>query len=251
MKNIKLIVSVFFISLTAICQNTIKVGNSRLDGYSSKGMFSKNFLSGVKCTIVEEGKLESINLIGKGTDAQVKMAIYDDKNGKPNQLIATTEVKSITNGILSFNMSSLTLKVGDYWIMAIYNQTGHHSYSNTQATANEVFYTALDFDSELPENASQFQQYQGHSFAYFLEIKEDEERVNNEIKVYPNPTADVVFISNDNAKNTKVAIYDWFGNKKKSVQSTATTIQIPVQNLPKGNYIVVVNDEVSIQIIKE
>lgn len=64
------------------------------------------------------------------------------------------------------------------------------------------------------------------------------------INIYPNPTSDVIYISN--AENTIINIYDIIGNLVYSSNNTKNLNVINLSNLPNGNYIVKVQSETEI-----
>lgn len=61
--------------------------------------FSENYLLGSKYTLSQEGTLNSINLIGNDTGVGVQMAVYDDNVGVPNNLIASSGLSTVGNGV--------------------------------------------------------------------------------------------------------------------------------------------------------
>ena len=160
----------YYLDITCPPTSDCNIGNSVSNSNFNDSSFSANNLLGTKYALSKEGILNSINLIGNGTGANVKMAVYDDNNGEPNNLITSSNLGAVGDGIVSFDVDPIVLPPGDYWIMAVYNAGGNHSNVNTSATGNTVYYKSHSFWSAIPSNASDFSSYSGQDFLYFLEI---------------------------------------------------------------------------------
>jgi hypothetical protein len=64
------------------------------------------------------------------------------------------------------------------------------------------------------------------------------------IKVYPNPTTDVIYLEFDKFKHHKIIIYDLLGKQVKPIYSfNGDFIQVNIGDLPKGFYFLSVFDE--------
>ncbi|MDO5977133.1 hypothetical protein, partial [Flavivirga jejuensis] len=93
-----LILILFF---TNIYSQDCNIGNEALTADYSAGNQTADFLLGAKYTLAEAGTLNSINLIGNDTGGNVKMAVYDDNGGAPDNLIASTGVVTVGSGVVS------------------------------------------------------------------------------------------------------------------------------------------------------
>jgi hypothetical protein len=247
MKYILIFIAGILISSIAHSQNC-NIGNEdTLNFNMTSGAFTKNVLLGVQFTLNTQGVLNSINLIGKNTGAQVRMAVYDDNNGVPNNLIASTGTTIVGNGIISLPVISTQLFPGDYWVMAIYDSTAVHTYEDSTAVGNVLYYNPLNFGSSIPSNASNFLSYSGDDFTYFLDITcgtvgVDNLELKNHISIYPNPSSDFIHISNIKEENYVLEIFDFSGNKVKTIEITSGEAEISIGNLSKGIYLVVINN---------
>ena len=168
MKHFNILV-LFFLSLNTFSQNC-NIGNENVTNDFTNGNFGANYLLGVKHTLSQVGTLNSINLIGNNTGVGVQMAVYDDNNGVPNNLIAYSSQSFVGNGLTSLPVTPVLLSPGDYWIMAIYQIDGNNSNVNLTALGNVVYYTPLVYGSAIPTNASGFISYTEQDFLYFLGI---------------------------------------------------------------------------------
>jgi hypothetical protein len=117
---------------------------------------TQNYLMGTKHTLLVGGTLKSINLFGRNTGTNVQMALYKDNNGAPGALLATsvTGVVNVT-GEISLAVNPVKIPEGDYWIMAVFSETGSHA--NRGTVSNTLFYFgAITYGSEFPSSATDF-----------------------------------------------------------------------------------------------
>ncbi len=144
--------------------------------YSQAGMtgnpgFGSNYLLGTKHTLLQSGTLLSLNLIGRNTGARVQMALYEDNNNVPGDLVTVSEQGVVnTDGIVSLDVTPVKIPAGNYWIMAVYDISGNHSWA-TQTVNHTVYFTALSFGNTVPNNAADFITYTGYNFAYFMTVE--------------------------------------------------------------------------------
>lgn len=148
------------------------VGNYDPTGFTEDPNFSANNLLGTKYTVSVPGELNGLGLIGRNTAGQVKMALYADNQGAPGDFVAETVTGTLdsTDPItLSIN-PPVNLNPGDYWVMAVYETTGDHTYRNT--TSEETYYTQLAFGDPIPGSAANFQSYPGGAYTYYMSFTE-------------------------------------------------------------------------------
>lgn len=249
---------IFILCLLAFTFNTYSqdcnIGNETLPGSPLSTPFTSNYLLGVKHTLSQEGTLNSINYIGNGTATGIQMAIYDDNGGTPNNLIATSSLATVGNGVVSLSVTPTLLPAGDYWIMAVYQTTGNHSDVYSSGT-NAVYYTALTYGNPIPNNASGFLNYSGHNFLYYLDItcgntlSTEDFNLQNNIKLFPNPSTDFIQISGlTTAKN--YGLFDILG-KEISSGTVSENEKIDIQNLSKGIYLLKLSDYTILKFIKK
>ncbi len=164
-----ILIPLFFILLNSYSQNC-NIGNDTLTNAYSPGNFSPNFILGVKFTLTQTGTLRSLNLMGKKIGERIQMALYDDNLAVPRNLIASSSISTIRNGVTSLPVNPILLPPGDYWIMTIYETGGYSSDVNLGASGSVVYYSSLTFGNPLPSNASNFLSYSGQDFLYFLGV---------------------------------------------------------------------------------
>ena len=232
------------------------IGNETSTADFTTGSFTANFLLGTKYTLAEEGTLNSINLLGNDTGALVKMAVYDDNAGAPNNLIATSGPATVGSGVVSLAVTPVVLPAGDYWIMSNYDASGGHTNVNTSASAasSVVYYSSLAFDNPMPATWAGSASFTGQDISYFLDITcgntlgVEDVVFNNKLSLYPNPSSNVINVSG--LKGTeKYLIFNLLGKNvlKGSIQPNE---QINVQNLKKGLYIIKFESGTSLKFIK-
>jgi len=56
----------------------------------------------VSFNLDQDGALNSINIVGNETDENIRMDVFDDLGGVPNDLIVETEIGFVEPGIVSF-----------------------------------------------------------------------------------------------------------------------------------------------------
>lgn len=239
-----LLVSLIFTG--AIFSQDCNIGN--MDGTNPdfvEGNFQANYLGGVNFTLSEIGILHSLNMFGNGTGTSIKMAIYDDLAGAPNNLIAQTAVGVVETGIVSLSVSEIELQAGDYWIMAIYDTNGvdsNQSNINTSDPNSEVFYMALPFNSPIPENGAGFIGYTGQDLLYFAEISCGGLAVGDfqmeNVAIYPNPALDRIHVANLK-ENVKFEIYNLSGKKLIERELTQLNNSIDISHLASGMYFII------------
>jgi hypothetical protein len=256
MKKTGLLIVGLLICTLAFSQNC-NIGNQDTTGFdATNGNFQANFLVGIQFPLETVGVLNSLNLIGKNTGAQVQMALYDDDDGAPNNLIVFTGTTTVGSGVVSLPVSPTELSPGNYWVMAIYDDAAIHTYKTNEAEGNIVYYDTLIFGSPIPPDASSFLFYTGHDFTYFLDITCGPLGVNdldmiNSIEFYPNPSSEFIYISNEQGGNYQLEIIDAKGVLRKKVQVKSSDTQIDIRDLSKGAYHFVIDNRLSRTIVLE
>ncbi len=243
MKKTATFILMLFIACTAFSQDC-NIGNSDgTDPDFGTGNILPDFLLGVNFTLSQVGVLHSLNIIGNGTGANFQMAMYDDNAGVPNNLITSTAISTVGTGIVSLPVTPVQLAAGDYWIMAVYDNTGssnNHSNVNLSASTSVVYYNDLPFGNPIPSNASGFQTYTGQDFLYFAVISCGPLSVNdfeeNNFSISPNPASDYILIANLK-ENTMFEIYDLTGKKLIVKELSASNNQIDISSLAAGTYL--------------
>ncbi|MBN4071291.1 hypothetical protein JYT72_02155, partial [Crocinitomix catalasitica] len=127
-----LTLSLLFSSISTAQQNF--VGNYDHSDYEQNtNYFQDHYLLGIKVTLDNPGELKSLNLIGKNTGSQVQMAIYTDLDGVPNDLVTFSEKGEVMvwDESIALKVEPCKLEAGDYWLMAVYNEEGTHTYIDT------------------------------------------------------------------------------------------------------------------------
>jgi hypothetical protein len=82
-------------------------------------------------------------------------------------------------------------------------------------------------------------EWNGSSFSN-IQLSVDDEMLENSLKIYPNPTDNILFIKG-NKNSINISIYNMLG---KEVLSKMNTNNIDVNVLPKGVYIIKISDDV-------
>jgi hypothetical protein len=194
-KTITILVALitFSISFSQDCN----IGNEDPTGFWDHQGFSPDYLFASGYTLVQEGTLNSINIIGNNSGANFQMAVYDDNGGTPNNLIVESGIGVVGEGVISLPVTPTLLAPGLYWIAFIFNTEDDHLTGNT-AVGHDVFYASLPFGNPLPANWTSGLFFSGSDFLVFLEISctlgiEDNIAMNN-LVIVPNPSSDFIEI---------------------------------------------------------
>ncbi|AZQ63775.1 T9SS type A sorting domain-containing protein [Flammeovirga pectinis] len=237
-----------FIVLVYLTCASASVAQIDTSNYTTELLSSANYLVGTPYEVMEDGMVSSINIIGNSKGTKVRMAIYSDVDNAPDELIAVSEVNKLGKGLTSVAIEPIALEAGNYWIMAIYKSTGKHLLGNTKDVNSDVFYAAVDFESELPLNAQNFENYQGHAFPFFLDFKIEEKETS--LAIYPNPTVDFVKIEH-HIENYEVRIFDLTGVEIKAIHSDSKTLEVDLSGLQKGHYLFKIGEQKAQYVIKK
>jgi len=254
MKQIYILAIIIF-SLNSYSQ-VCNIGNETTTTDFINGPFGANLILGSKYTLSEEGTLRSINLIGNNTGTGVKMAVYDDNSGVPNDLI-TSFIGVVGNGVISFSVTPTLLPAGDYWIMAVYETAGNHTDYNDSATGNPAYAQNHTYGDAIPTNASGFFDVSSSNldFLYFLEIdcgntlSTEHFDLIDKIILYPNPSSDFIQISSL-IETKKYQIYNSLGTLISSDIISANE-NINIINLTNGLYFLKLENGSTFKFIKE
>jgi hypothetical protein len=68
---------------------------------------------------------------------------------------------------------------------------------------------------------------------------------STEVKLYPNPSSDVVQVETENKQSFDLSIFDILGNEVKTISNTFNNTPISISELPKGIYILKISGEYS------
>ena len=245
MKKIAILIVGILVSSIALSQDC-NIGNQDTIGFNAtSGEFQADYLLGIKFPLSSNGTLHSLNFIGKNTGAQVQMAVYDDNNGVPDNLIVSSGTTTVGSGIISLPVAPTLLDPGDYWIMAIYDFSALHAFKTNDSPGTIVYYQSLVFGSPIPNNASSFLTYSGHNFAYFMEIEcgavgLSESQLEDAVVLWPNPATDIISIRAE-VQFERMRILDMSGQVMRDYPEGLEPTDIDISTFPKGMYSLVLD----------
>lgn len=238
----------FSISFSQDCN----IGNEDPTGFNDHQGFNPDYLFASSYTLVQEGTLNSINIIGNNSGANFRMAVYDDNGGNPNNLIAESGIGVVGDGIISMPVTPTLLPPGVYWIAFIFSTLDDHSTASDTASDHITFYDSLPFGDPLPANWTSGLSYAGFDYLVFLEISctlgiEDNIAMNN-LVIVPNPSSD--FIEIVGLKESEIyTTYNILGAKviEGNIQPDE---RININNLPNGMYFIQLGNGQTIKLLK-
>ncbi|TGV03811.1 T9SS type A sorting domain-containing protein [Flavivirga rizhaonensis] len=225
------------LTFTAYAQESSAIGNKDISNLDTEVNSNSNYLVGIKIHNDTQSEINTIGLVGNNTKSGVQLSLYRDNNGKPGQLIVASEKGYVGDGETALAIKPTQIEAGDYWIMAIYEETGHHVYSQQYADGQEVYYTNLAYGSDIPNDASTFENYTGHEFAYYIENAVEDSISKSTINVYQNSSTDTIRILNSK-ENYEVKIYDFSGTLVRSLNVTSKETELNISGLNPGMYVV-------------
>ena len=247
----------YFLDITCSTTSRCGIGNSSITSDFEAGYLLENYLAGTKHTLYEEGVLSSINLMGINTGAAVQMAVYGDNNGVPNNLVVASSIGVVTSGRVTFPVAQIVLPPGDYWIMAIYDTEGNHTYATSSNSLTSSYFTPISFGDPIPNNASDFfGGALGVDYIYFLDIEcgDDtlsiiDDDLDNDIILYPNPSSDAITIAGLKQKE-KYTLFDSLGRIIRN-DYIMNEESIHIQNLDAGLYFIKFESGSTLKFIKK
>ena len=250
MKKQIITISLMLTGVLAFSQNCI-LGNAVTKDFETD-IFYPNYLLGGKYTLEESKTLNAIKLIGNGTGAKAQMALYDDYNGKPHHLLVATKTARVTASVVKFEVSPIVLEAGDYWVMAVYDQPGNHTYINFDAIENEVYYSPLTFGEEIPVDASEFRLFKGQDYTHFLsfDCSSNSSEEEEGILLVPNPATRTITLTNLK-KTSFVQIISHFQIPYFSSEVSPESNTINIESYPAGIYFLTINSSKHLIFMKE
>lgn len=248
MKN-AIVSFLFLISVSVAAQTNCNIGNQSSAGYTNQSdPLYKNYLVGIRFTITTTSTLTSLNLLGRNTGSSVQMALYENQDTIPGDLIIASGTKTVTSGVVSLPVTPTLLAPGRYWIMAIYSTDGGHTYSKP-ATGDSLYYKVMTFGNTMPADARDFTLYKNSTFTYFLGMDCGNTTAitqatnSSVINFYPNPATDAVTIyTKPNLIGETYRITDISGTQLATGLLTDETTVVDVNGLQAGFYFMILGD---------
>ena len=156
--------------VTNVCSLSAPYDVGFYTAFTTVGSFTQNYLLGEKITLSKAAKLLDFGLISGTSGQHVVMALYTDKNGAPDQLVAYTSSTALTssNQTIAPNTQA-SLSATSYWIMAVYDQAAGPMRDNS--TTNPIDYISFTFGGTLPTTFPAPTTYDGQQFNYYLVVQ--------------------------------------------------------------------------------
>lgn len=107
--------------------------------FSSTNSATNNQMA-VKATLSEKGTVRSISAYVGGADAQLRFAIYSDKNGQPDRLLVQSNIGNSTTSMawVTLPVPPTQLTSGSYWLsFSFVNSSQKYRYISSHANAGE------------------------------------------------------------------------------------------------------------------
>jgi len=134
--------------------------------FSQASGHSPDFLLGSAIVVPQAIVLTHLSLISKQNGPSVKIGLYSDAGGHPNQLLVQVPSSVVTTGVNEFPVTNINLAAGTYWFMAVFsaNASIGIDFNNN----DPVDYMSLSFSSSLPSVFPFPTTYTGQRFNYYL-----------------------------------------------------------------------------------
>lgn len=194
--------------------------------------------------------IDNINIYSVPDPLPVKLTTFTVQQNTKNVVCKweTQLEKNINNFIVERSTNGRTFE-GIATVKAIGNTTNNAYYNYTdeaayQQNSSTLYYRLKIVDVDGKTNYSK------------IVVVKIGEKTN--LEIFPNPATNIVNIqitnSSNNGNKTSIQIVDYLGRilqDKKVITNIGTqNFELNTSNLPKGNYVVVVKDETSLQNIK-
>ena len=217
-------------------------GNGNQIRFTSKGIVYSKLFEVFKNAEVYNADVSSANL---ETDLK---AIYGKMVKKGNQYKIFLVNKLPVASPFSLNVNGLTY-IGNY-TMETYTDDLSNPTNDVAATSNNWITTSSSGSINIPASSISIISILDSD----LNILNTDEIGNfNKINIYPNPTKDIIYISDFSQQNYELSIYDFNGILLKKYNSNSLNqIQfIDLKALENGIYLLKIKDENNINIVKK
>lgn len=251
----------FFEILLSDPENNCNAGNEFIMADATNivsGSSSTTYLHFRPVSFSNEGSLTGLGYTGLNTAGQLRLALYDDLNNSPNNLLAQTTITDFNFGKTTIPIAVETnINPGNYWIAySVEAPTGTLLWrvDSFEPLYDSYYVTLNSFESDLPnqiENATLL--LNDTQYPLFAEIScgllsIDEYNYQN-LKIYPNPTTQNLYFVGL-TEEVDYTIYSLIG-KRILNGKIMNNAYINVSNLNDGIYIIKLENGFSYKLIKE
>jgi hypothetical protein len=132
---------------TVFCVDPLHVGNDV--EFRDDSHHLPDYLLGSSIEVPEFMTITALALIGESATAHVKMGLYTDSHGNPDELVVGTDETAVPDGVLEIPVEPTPVTRGTYWLMAVYD-TDASVGQEARATPNLIVFRRLDFADPLP-----------------------------------------------------------------------------------------------------
>jgi len=149
------------------CPAVEKYGIS--DELPSPSTHLANYLLGSDVKITSSATVTHLSVIAKASGPQVKMALYTDDNGVPDELVVGTAAHTLGVGVQEIPVAATPVAAGHYWIMAIFDSNASIAFSNGEPNPPYA-YRELAFSDPLPAVFGPANFDDAQSFSYYVKV---------------------------------------------------------------------------------
>ena len=205
-------------------------------------------------TLTENGTLTGLGITGRSY-INIRMALYDDLNGAPNNLLAETGVTPLNYGIQTIPVTPVNLTAGNYWIALLSGSLGNYFTfveSYDYINPNEHFIFLSNFQSPMPQPFGGQPTTGFGKVPVFAKISCNVLSLNDfeirSIQAYPNPTNDKLYLKGITEK-TIYSIYTSTGRKIVSDELMPGSF-IDVSSFASGIYLIKFSNRTTLKFVK-
>lgn len=134
--------------------------------FADTSSISPNYLLGSPVTVSDTTELTHLGLVAMATGENVKLGLYSDNGGEPDQLLVAATTSTVA-GRMEISIPQTLLPPGTYWYMANYETSGTVGFDTSDSNA-VVKYIGLSYSSDLPTTYPAATTYTGQEFNYYL-----------------------------------------------------------------------------------
>jgi hypothetical protein len=135
----------------------------------SSSQHTAHYLLGSVLNISVPATVTHLSLIAKTGGPQVKMALYTDSGGVPDELVVGTTAHTLVAGVQDFPVPATPVAAGDYWIMAVYDTDASIAYDFEDGNPSYAF-RLHTFSDPLPAEFGPAVVAGSQSFSYYLRV---------------------------------------------------------------------------------
>lgn len=135
----------------------------------SPSFHTPDYLLGSKIKITSSATVTHLSLIAKAFGPKVKMALYTDDGGVPDELVVGSSAHTLVVGRQDIPVTATPVAAGFYWLVAVYDSNASIAYDEGGSNPPYV-YRAFSFSDPLPAVFGSASFDGAQSYSYYVKV---------------------------------------------------------------------------------